>query len=95
MKKRGMLGWFLINNLKQSSRWNKRNSEERHSGHKLQKEFKKERKEGYLSKLFLLLVIAAISHYACPFFSLFSPFTQLSATGSMKKIHQLSQFSFS
>jgi len=84
MKERGMLGWLLINKLKQSTRWNKRNSEERHSGHKLLKEFEKERKEGYLSKLFLLLVIAPISHYPCPFFSLFSPFTQLSATSSMK-----------
>jgi len=62
MKERGMQGWLLINNLKQSTRWNKRNTEDRHSGHKLLKEFEKERREGNVSKLFLPLVIAPISH---------------------------------
>lgn len=62
-----MLRWLLISNLKQSTGRNKRKREkQRDSGHKLLKEFEKERKEEYLSKLCLLLVIVPISHYPCP-----------------------------
>jgi hypothetical protein len=75
-----MLRWLLISNLKQSTGRNKRNRErQRDSGHKLLKEFEKERKEEYLSKLCLLLVIVPISHYPCSV-SLFSPFTLLFAS---------------
>jgi len=85
MKERGMQGWLLINNLKHSTRWNKRNTEDRHSGHKLLKEFEKEKREEYLNRLFLPFVIAPISHYPCPFFSLFSSFTQFSASSWRKR----------